>query len=177
MVLVDSGATNNYVRPASVAEVPKDKFITKSGYSWVKLADGSAKRVKNEFVRLSVKFLDFSSREDFSLFDLDEKYDLILGMPWLRKHQPWIDWKDMTMGSSQPPIEPQVYANVETTPFAGMPSVEHDGHAKHPIGPSQFYSVASNEPSSRTDKVSHQEPLSGNRCGKEERVCKRVQPW
>ncbi|CAI5701582.1 unnamed protein product [Peronospora effusa] len=31
---------------------------------------------------------------------MESRYDLILGMPWLAKHQPWIDWRTRTVASS-----------------------------------------------------------------------------
>ncbi|POM59607.1 Pol protein, partial [Phytophthora palmivora] len=38
---------------------------------------------------LAVKFEAFDSTESFLVIDMD-KYDLILGMPWLEKHEPWV---------------------------------------------------------------------------------------
>ncbi|KAG2760075.1 hypothetical protein PC129_g23569 [Phytophthora cactorum] len=35
----------------------------------------------------TVKFEDFDSSEQFTVLETD-KYDLILGMPWLKKHEP-----------------------------------------------------------------------------------------
>ncbi|KAE9343007.1 hypothetical protein PF008_g9880 [Phytophthora fragariae] len=32
-----------------------------------------------------------------------DKYDLILGMPWLEKHEHWIDWRGKAIGASRPP--------------------------------------------------------------------------
>ncbi|KAE8879179.1 hypothetical protein PF003_g36772 [Phytophthora fragariae] len=51
---------------------------------------------------LAVKFEDFDSKEPFLVLDMD-KYDLILGMPWLEKHEPWIDWRGKAIGASRPP--------------------------------------------------------------------------
>ncbi|GMF24425.1 unnamed protein product [Phytophthora fragariaefolia] len=33
-----------------------------------------------------------------------DKYDLILGMPWLEKHEPWIDWRGKAIGTSRPTL-------------------------------------------------------------------------
>ncbi|KAG3203177.1 hypothetical protein PC129_g23019 [Phytophthora cactorum] len=33
-----------------------------------------------------------------------DKYDLILGMPWLEKHEPWIDWRGKAIGASRPTV-------------------------------------------------------------------------
>ncbi|GMF49771.1 unnamed protein product [Phytophthora fragariaefolia] len=52
---------------------------------------------------LSVKFEDFDSTERFIVLEMD-KYDLILGMPWLEKHEPWIDWRGKAIGASRPAL-------------------------------------------------------------------------
>ncbi|KAE9011578.1 hypothetical protein PF005_g5623 [Phytophthora fragariae] len=51
---------------------------------------------------LAVKLEEFDSTEPFLVLDMD-KYDLILGMPWLEKHEPWIDWRGKAIGASRPP--------------------------------------------------------------------------
>ncbi|POM77493.1 Reverse transcriptase, partial [Phytophthora palmivora] len=49
---------------------------------------------------LGVKFIDFDSRERCLVLDLDSRYDFILGMAWLERHEPWIDWKSKTLGAT-----------------------------------------------------------------------------
>ncbi|POM69020.1 Gag protein [Phytophthora palmivora] len=56
----------------------------------VRLAGGTVVNVPGVRMDLAVKFDDFYSTESFLVLDMD-KYDLILGMPWLEKHEPWID--------------------------------------------------------------------------------------
>ncbi|GMF35141.1 unnamed protein product [Phytophthora fragariaefolia] len=51
----------------------------------------------------SLKFEDFDSTERFIVLEMD-KYDLILGMPWLEKHEPWIDWRGKAIGASRPAL-------------------------------------------------------------------------
>ncbi|POM65307.1 Pol protein, partial [Phytophthora palmivora] len=53
---------------------------------------------------LAVKFED---SEPFLVLDMD-KYDLILGMPWLEKHEPWIDWRGKAIGASRPAVYDRV---------------------------------------------------------------------
>ncbi|GMF63157.1 unnamed protein product [Phytophthora fragariaefolia] len=48
-------------------------------------------------VDFGVKFLDFDSVERCLVLDLDARYDLILGMAWLERHKPWIDWRSKTL--------------------------------------------------------------------------------
>ncbi|RAW20972.1 hypothetical protein PC110_g22585 [Phytophthora cactorum] len=48
---------------------------------------------------LAVKFEDFDNSEQFIVLEMD-KYDLILGVPWLEKHEPWIEWRGKAIGAS-----------------------------------------------------------------------------
>ncbi|POM58602.1 Gag protein [Phytophthora palmivora] len=50
---------------------------------------------------LAVKLKDFDSTEPFLALDMD-KYDLIPGMPWLEKHEPWVGWRGKAIGASRP---------------------------------------------------------------------------
>ncbi|KAG3128182.1 hypothetical protein PC128_g27011 [Phytophthora cactorum] len=52
---------------------------------------------------LAVNFEDSDSSEQFTVLEMD-KDDLILGMPWLEKHEPWIDWRGKAIGASRPPV-------------------------------------------------------------------------
>ncbi|POM78257.1 Hypothetical protein PHPALM_4231 [Phytophthora palmivora] len=71
----------------------------------VRLADGTVVNVPEVRMDLAIKFEDFDSTESFLVLDMD-KYDLILGMPWLEKHEPWIDWRGKAIGASlQSPTE------------------------------------------------------------------------
>ena len=46
------------------------------------------------------------------MLDIDDRYDIILGMPWLVKHQPWIDWTNGTIGRTLPIEEQKLYGVV-----------------------------------------------------------------
>jgi hypothetical protein len=45
--------------------------------------------------------LDFDSVERCLVLDLDSRYDLILGMACLERHEPWIDWRSKTLGATR----------------------------------------------------------------------------
>jgi predicted aspartyl protease len=99
--LVDTGASQNYARRSSVsrnAALYGPASARHDGNISVKMADGATTTTKKVQLDLQIKFLDFKGTESFFVIDLDERYDLILGMPWLRKHQPWIDWSDQVVG-------------------------------------------------------------------------------
>ncbi|GMF54737.1 unnamed protein product [Phytophthora fragariaefolia] len=100
-ILVDSGASGNYARRSTMeggqlyAEALKARnrdTVT------VRLAAGARVTVPKVPVDLGVKFLDFDSVERCLVLDLDAGYDLILGMAWLERHEPWIDWRAKTLG-------------------------------------------------------------------------------
>ena len=52
-------------------------------------------------VNLGVKFFSFDSIEHCLVLDLDSRYDLILGMAWIERHEPWIDWRSKTLSATR----------------------------------------------------------------------------
>ncbi|GMF26153.1 unnamed protein product [Phytophthora fragariaefolia] len=100
-VLIDSGASFNFATKASVARnnalyasaLEASKSNTNVS---VRLATGSIVSTRKVTIPLKVKFDDFDSVEPFIVLDMDARYDLIPGMPWLAKHEPWIDWPPPT---------------------------------------------------------------------------------
>ncbi|GMF47931.1 unnamed protein product [Phytophthora fragariaefolia] len=102
-ILVDSDASGNYARRSTIegsqqyAEALKARtrdIVT------VRLATGTRVTVPKVPVDLGVKFLDFDSVERCLVLDLDARYDLILGMAWLERHEPWMDWRSKTLGAT-----------------------------------------------------------------------------
>ena len=99
-----SGASDNYTRRCSLegsqqyAEALKahsDETIT------VRLATGTRVTVPRVLINLGVKVLDFDCVERCLVLSLDTRYDLILGMAWLERHEPWIDWRSKTLGATR----------------------------------------------------------------------------
>ncbi|GMF60048.1 unnamed protein product [Phytophthora fragariaefolia] len=96
-VLIDSGASFNFATKASVARnnalyasaLEASKSNTNVS---VPLATGSIVSTRKVTTPLSVKFDDFNSVGPFIVLDMDDRYELILGMPWLAKHELWVDW-------------------------------------------------------------------------------------
>ncbi|POM69275.1 Hypothetical protein PHPALM_14456 [Phytophthora palmivora] len=119
-VRIDSGASANFARRQTVAR-NGDKYadalreIEGRGQVSVRLADGTVVNVPGVRMDLAVTFEDFDSTESFLVLDMD-KYDLILGMPWLEKHEPWIDWRGKAIGASQPAVSDRaLVSNVPTS--------------------------------------------------------------
>ena len=48
-----------------------------------------------------MKFIYFESIERYLVLYLDSRYDLILGMAWLERHEHWINWKSKTIGGTR----------------------------------------------------------------------------
>ncbi|POM68547.1 Gag protein [Phytophthora palmivora] len=52
---------------------------------------------------LDVKFEDFDNTDSYHVLDMD-KYDLILDMARLEKHESWIDWCGKSIGARRPAV-------------------------------------------------------------------------
>ena len=70
-----------------------------------RLADGNTIDVASERVNLQLSFLDFDSQELLYVIDMNYRYDIILGMPWLKSQEPWVNWRTGEIGSSHSPSE------------------------------------------------------------------------
>ncbi|KAF1321175.1 reverse transcriptase, partial [Globisporangium splendens] len=100
--LVDTGASNNFVRNevivrhgVFVPDANEDKTMV------IRLANGSTVKMPKRVVRLAMKCEDFRGEDEFILLDLDDKFDIILGMPWLKRYQPSIDWMKISVDKSR----------------------------------------------------------------------------
>ncbi|KAE9211006.1 hypothetical protein PF004_g16040 [Phytophthora fragariae] len=67
--LLDSGATNNFIRDDCLALLPSHRAVL-----------------------LAYAFDGFSTNDDFLVIELNYAFDCILGMPWFARYQPEIDW-------------------------------------------------------------------------------------
>ncbi|KAE9270316.1 hypothetical protein PR003_g30871, partial [Phytophthora rubi] len=90
--LLDSGATNNFIRDDCLALLPPHVRVREGpGEIVVKLADGKPHRAPRRAVSLAYAFDGFSTNDDFLAIELNYAFDCILGMPWLARYQPEID--------------------------------------------------------------------------------------
>ncbi len=94
--LIDSAASNCFVSHSFLSRSDLLKYVYKS--------DGKVRLGNNQIVPtkgripLTVKLGNgYSERLILYVFDLPEHTDVILGMPWLKAHNPVIDWKARTM--------------------------------------------------------------------------------
>ena len=149
--LVDCGATNNFVKE-SCCDGPLFGFDVKyhpDVKMVVRFADGkprsSAKRTISLDCEYELEKTSYRSRDEFLVLQTDQKYDLILGMPWLKRHRPIMDWAqgvvssmshvhDSAVDSTSNPAserlhEPLVAGNVgvDSVDRTGTPVASEDG--------------------------------------------------
>ena len=91
-VLVDCGASNNFVRHQSLdnskpiyieREIPPTRMT-------VRLATCASVTVMKRVVGISHTLKEVQYDDDFIVLDLDDKFDIILGLPWLRRYEPQV---------------------------------------------------------------------------------------
>lgn len=105
IALLDSGAQNNFIAAQLVRlEGWKQKEILPTK---VRLPNGSNLQ-STTTATVPVQFLNVPTTPQDTTFQvLEMDYDIILGIPWLRKNNPTINWKDYTLKliQGQKPIE------------------------------------------------------------------------
>lgn len=92
--MLDGGATNNYM-DTSFASTHKISLVKKSTPMLVQTVDGtpiSSGPVTHITEVMDIKMGDHQEQIAFNIANLGV-FPLILGIPWLRKHNPQIDWR------------------------------------------------------------------------------------
>ena len=103
-ILIDSGASCNCARRRFLEGSQRyaDTLKTHEGDSiTVRLATGSCVTVNKVPLNLGVKFFYFDVIERCLVLDLFFRYNLIIGMAWLERHEPWIDWRSKNLGATR----------------------------------------------------------------------------
>ena len=93
--LVDCGASNNFVRRQSL-EGRRLKFVERDiplTTMTVRLATGASITVEKRVVGIHYTLEGEQYDDDFIVLDLDDKFDVILGLPWLRRYEPRVSWQ------------------------------------------------------------------------------------
>ena len=91
--LLDSGETNNFFRESCLSMLPSSIRVREGpGLVVVELADGKPHRVPRREVSLPYTFDGFRSNDNFLVIEMNYAFDCILGMPWLARCKPQIDW-------------------------------------------------------------------------------------
>ena len=94
--LIDSGASHQYVSKSFVTDYSLST-VTKDDDSSVRLsvtlADGTVKSSDGQLESAPVRISSYSDNLDFAVTELSSSYDAILGMAWLHRYNPTINWK------------------------------------------------------------------------------------
>lgn len=103
-LLIDSGASHNFVRRKTLelSELNKSQIETMERPLAVRLANGQVVSTESQIVQLEIQFEEFESKTQFHVMEMDERYDIILGMKWLISHEPSIDWRGKTIHRTVP---------------------------------------------------------------------------
>ena len=92
LVLIDCGSTHDFVSSSFVERSNLETQTTNKNFS-VTLADGRiCSQPHTVTAPVTLELNDFHSTQAFTGFPLD-KYDVILGKPWLAVHNPLIDFR------------------------------------------------------------------------------------
>ncbi|KAG6610671.1 reverse transcriptase [Phytophthora cinnamomi] len=93
----DSGASNNFVRLRSLSRLDFEEVDTPRSLLEVRLATGAIVKTEKRVVIVRFSYKQRVFVEHFIVLDLDDKFDVVMGMPWLARHDPVIDWKKRTL--------------------------------------------------------------------------------
>ncbi|KAG2933283.1 hypothetical protein PC129_g23261 [Phytophthora cactorum] len=95
--LVDSGTSNNFVRQQSLPKLNFEDVDTPRSALEVRLATGATVRTEKRVVRVRFSYKHGVFVENLIVLDLDDKFYLVLGMPWLARHDPVVNWEKRTV--------------------------------------------------------------------------------
>jgi len=134
--LLDTGASENFIREAMVKKLGLSQFVRFSNKSLViRLATGAKRTFKRATLQLDVSLQGFRSVETFLVLDMDDKYDIILDMPWFTWHKPQIDWDNgILLKQEQPRVCSDVTRTSQTPRTVSSSIAESDGADNTDIG-------------------------------------------
>ena len=121
--LLDSGASNNFVREQTLAESKLD-FVEREippTKMAVRLATGAVVRLMKRVVGIDYTLKERKLVDDFIILDLDDKFDVILGMPWLKKYEPLVDWSRRSVQMGNPSSSNLMSSEVTKESLAAEP--------------------------------------------------------
>ncbi|GMF33595.1 unnamed protein product [Phytophthora fragariaefolia] len=95
--LVDCGASNNFVRLQSLATLDFEEVQLPRSLLEVRLATGVVARTEKRVVRIRFSNEEKKFVDELIVLDLDDKFNMLLGMPWLTRHDPVIDCAKLTI--------------------------------------------------------------------------------
>ena len=87
--LIDSGATRSFISPACITETG---MKTRKNNTFLELGNGSKVLSKFEAMDIPVVIAGRTFKIDFTVSDLLHNVDIVLGITWLKKYNPLVDW-------------------------------------------------------------------------------------
>ena len=87
--LIDSGATRSFISPACITETG---MKTQKNNTFLELGDGFKVLSKFEAMDIPVVIAGHTFKIDFTVSDLLHNVDIVLGLTWLKQHNPLVDW-------------------------------------------------------------------------------------
>ncbi|GMF82352.1 unnamed protein product [Phytophthora fragariaefolia] len=81
--LVDCGASNNFVRLQSLARLDFEEVEPPRSLLEVRLATGVVVRTEKRVIRARFSYEEKKFVDELIVLDLNDKFDMVLGMPWL----------------------------------------------------------------------------------------------
>jgi hypothetical protein len=130
--LLDSGASNNFVRKRTLVEsgVRFSERVISPTLLTVRLATGAIVKLRKRVVALHYALQGKQYDDNFIVLDLDDKFDAILGMPWLKKHEPQVNWTTKSLSLKSPSSRAHLMACDSRAPNGAHDPTGGDG----PIG-------------------------------------------
>lgn len=123
--LVDSGASNNFIRASTLGTIPskrcEEKHVASPSIMKVRLATGAVVELNRRVVRMHYAIEELQLDDEFIVLNLDDKFDVILGMPWLVRYQPSVDWLSRSITLAAPKDAPAQDHGEQHPPTGGSP--------------------------------------------------------
>jgi len=98
-VMIDSGSNRSYISPTLAKKLDKQRKKKAKPYPLI-MADGTPAEYDGGWIRYEISDAELNlegHRETITLDILPTKFDIILGIEWLQRHTPMIDWKQRTL--------------------------------------------------------------------------------
>ena len=96
--LVDTGASSNFIRVQAVHELSLFSLVKSLDSSLlVRMANGTSITIPKQIIDLTYTVNGYEGSDSFFLLNMDERFDVILGMAWLIRHDPVIDWANQSI--------------------------------------------------------------------------------
>ncbi|GMF45057.1 unnamed protein product [Phytophthora fragariaefolia] len=95
--LVDCGASNHFVRLQRLARLYFEEVEVPRSLLKLRLATSVVVRTEKRVVRARFSYIVKMFMDDLFALDVDDKFDMVIGMPWLAWHDPGIDWAKHTV--------------------------------------------------------------------------------